>query len=74
MLFRSLFFNEQTPEALCAALDAFEQREASFRPERIAAHAATFNEARFRREFSAEVDALLETFAPLRRQAAFTPR
>lgn len=62
-----IFFSEQTPEALCAALDAFEQHEASFIPERIAAQAARFNETRFRQEFAAQVDAVLETFRPLRR-------
>lgn len=52
-----IFFHEQTPEALCVALDAFEK--ATFIPKRIAAQVAHFNEARFQREFSAEVDALL---------------
>lgn len=54
-----IFFHEQTPEALCAALDAFEQREAAFSPNHIAALAARFTEARFRQAFAAEVDALL---------------
>ncbi len=62
-----LFFAEQTPEALCAALDAFEQRETSFDPRRIAAHAARFGEARFRREFTAEVEDLLSAPTPPRR-------
>lgn len=62
-----LFFTEQTPEALAAALDAFEQREGAFDPGRIAAHAVRFDEARFCREFTAEAETLLETFAPLRR-------
>lgn len=44
-----LFFEEQTPTALCDAIHRFEQ--ARFEPRDVTAHAARFSRERFRREF-----------------------
>lgn len=51
-----LFFREQTPASLVAAVEAFEQAGAVFAPEACRAWAEQFSEERFRREFSGCVD------------------
>jgi glycosyltransferase involved in cell wall biosynthesis len=62
-----LFFNEQTPEALMAAVERFEARTASFDPAAIRAHAARFDRPVFLRSMRAFVDRCLgERNAPLR--------
>ena len=48
-----LFFEEQTPQAICDAVHRFEQ--ARFEPRVVSACAAHFSRARFRREFEAHV-------------------
>lgn len=50
-----LFFREQTPEALRAAVAEFERRESRFDPTIIRRHAESFSEERFREQFSAIV-------------------
>ena len=49
-----VFFNEQTPQSLTAAIARFEASE--FSPERIRAHAQKFGEERFMREMRAKID------------------
>jgi glycosyltransferase involved in cell wall biosynthesis len=49
-----LFFNEQTPQALAAAIARFEAAE--FSPERIRAHALKFGKERFMREIRGKID------------------
>ncbi|WP_179379307.1 glycosyltransferase [Jannaschia marina] len=51
-----LFFHEQTPEALRAAVQDFESRRAQFDAEAIAAHARGFAADRFRRELQDAID------------------
>ncbi len=58
-----LFFDEQSADALVAALDRFERAEHQFDPARIAAHARNFGEERFRAEFGAVVDEVLRDTA-----------
>jgi len=55
-----LFFDEQTPEALVAAIDRFE-RMRSFDPRHIRLNASRFGVARFRREFQTLVDRVMQT-------------
>jgi len=45
-----MFFNEQTPESLNAAVERFESMAATFEPELIRKHAEQFGIERFRRE------------------------
>lgn len=51
-----LFFQEQTADALEAALLEFERCEQNFDPRQLRHHAAMFGEDRFRREFLRQVD------------------
>ena len=55
-----LLFDEQTPEALVAAIDRFEQMR-SFDAPQIRLNASRFGVARFRREFRALVDRVTQT-------------
>lgn len=50
-----LFFEEQSPDALNAALDRFEANQAAFRPEACRQHAERFSNERFRSEVRALV-------------------
>lgn len=50
-----LFFDEPTPEALVAAVRAFDGWERSFDPARAQAQAARFSRARFQQELMAEI-------------------
>jgi glycosyltransferase involved in cell wall biosynthesis len=54
-----LFFDEQTPEALAAAVERLEAGLAGFDPARIRAHAARFGGAAFTAALSAHIDAAL---------------
>jgi len=47
-----LFFEEQTPESIRAAVSRFETIQDTFDPIKIRAHAETFSSGRFAREFS----------------------
>jgi glycosyltransferase involved in cell wall biosynthesis len=55
-----VYFAEQTPEALLAALDLFEANEAAIEPKRIREWSLQFGIERFRTSFQREVDKLLE--------------
>ncbi len=46
-----LFYAEQTPESVAAAVRRFEANQANFEPEVIRQHSEKFSEERFRREF-----------------------
>ena len=59
-----LFFSEQTPVALAAAVRQFDTWEARFRPEEARAQAQRFAKAAFHRAIQAEVEALLRSPAP----------
>lgn len=54
-----MFFDSQTAEALCAALDEFESMPPPDAA-RLAAHAAAFSEERFLNQMRGEIGALLE--------------
>jgi glycosyltransferase involved in cell wall biosynthesis len=54
-----VFFPEQTPQALAAAVQAFEADAARFDPHAIRAHAETFATPIFKEKFKAAVDALM---------------
>jgi glycosyltransferase involved in cell wall biosynthesis len=56
-----LFFSEQTPAALAAAVRQFDTWEAGFRPEEARAQAQRFAKAAFHRAILAEVEALLRS-------------
>lgn len=51
-----LFFEQQTPEALAAAINEFEQCEMGFDPALIRRHAENFSEHHFQARFAREVD------------------
>ncbi len=51
-----IFFDEQTPESLCAAVARFESSIGEFDPATIRAQAEKFNAARFREEFAKVVE------------------
>ncbi|QSQ27437.1 glycosyltransferase [Pyxidicoccus parkwayensis] len=64
-----LFFSEQTPAALAAAVRQFEAWEPGFRPEDARSQAERFSRAAFQRAMLAEVDTLLRrvgTSSPVR--------
>ncbi|MBN1209358.1 MAG: glycosyltransferase [Myxococcaceae bacterium] len=61
-----LFFSEQTPAALAAAVRQFDAWEAGFRPEEARAQARRFSKESFQRGIMAEVEALLGSPAPAR--------
>lgn len=54
-----LWFEPQTPQALASAICRFEEREGEFESQRIRAWAEGFGRARFRREWTEQVDDLL---------------
>ena len=55
-----VFFEEQTPEALCAAIAWFEAHENSFIPAKIAQHAAQFDKALFKERIAALISRKLD--------------
>lgn len=55
-----LFFHDQTSQSLSQAILAFEDSEHLFDPEEIRKHAHLFSASRFRQEFSAYVDNILD--------------
>jgi len=55
-----VWFAEQRPSALRAALERFEAQESCFDPTSIRRHAEEFSAARFRRRFQAQVRATLQ--------------
>jgi glycosyltransferase involved in cell wall biosynthesis len=57
-----VFFDDQTPEAIEAAVGAFEAREEEFRPEACRHNAERFGPRRFREEFLAIVEELWSRF------------
>jgi glycosyltransferase involved in cell wall biosynthesis len=59
-----LFFSEQTPAALAAAVRQFDAWEADFRPSEAREQARRFSKAAFQRGILAEVEALLGSLAP----------
>lgn len=56
-----LFFSEQTPAALAAAVRQFDAWQAGFRPEEARAQARRFGKEAFQRGIMAEVEALLRS-------------
>ncbi len=54
-----VFFDEQTPTALAAAVKRFHLIEDQFDADRLTAHAASFSQERFRSEFKTAVDRAL---------------
>lgn len=70
-----LFFAEQTPASLSAAVQSFADREPSFRPERARAQALGFGRQAFLESISREVEGALERrgrHGPARRSGAQT--
>lgn len=61
-----VFFQEQTAESVCNALDRFEslEKQGSFHTDAIVAHAATFSTERFCQQMQEHINALLADFAP----------
>ena len=57
-----LLFNQQTPESVCAAVEAFENGRSLFRTDRIRAHAERFSNQRFRLEFDNYVNDQYQQF------------
>jgi glycosyltransferase involved in cell wall biosynthesis len=55
-----LFFNAQTPEAVIAAVEAFEAQRSRFDPHAIRAHAEGFATPVFKSRFKAQVEQALE--------------
>jgi glycosyltransferase involved in cell wall biosynthesis len=51
-----VFFDQQTPESLQAAVERFEESGSEYDPERIRRHAEQFSIERFRQEFSEYLD------------------
>ena len=50
-----VFFHEQTPEALCEAIERFEKTESDFDPRSLRRWAERFSPARFDRDFDEEI-------------------
>jgi len=64
-----MFFNEQTPASLNAAIERFESMATTFEPELIRKHAERFGIERFRREMRELVEREWEKFqAPIKRK------
>jgi glycosyltransferase involved in cell wall biosynthesis len=57
-----LFFSQQTPQALAAAVEEFEAAGAVFDPHACREWAETFSEERFLREFTEVIDQAWETW------------
>ena len=59
-----LFFNDQTPESLCEALDRFEklEQEGRFDSQEIVRHAQRFSTERFCEELKNHIDAFVASF------------
>jgi len=57
-----LFFAEQTEESMIAAIEAFEAREAEFRPEYCRENALRFAPEQFRQQFTRFVDTAIKHF------------
>lgn len=57
-----VFFNEQTPESLCAAIEQFERESDRIEPAACRANAERFRPQRFREELSAFIQQELATF------------
>ena len=55
-----IFFGEQTVESLMIAVAEFEKNEAAFLPENCRQNALRFTAAEFRRQFAAQVSAVLQ--------------
>ena len=51
-----LYFHEQTPQSLCAAIEEMEAGHRSFAPERIRQHAEQFSNERFRDQFNTLIE------------------
>lgn len=58
-----VFFDEQSVDSLCSAVDAFESHRADFTPQACRANAERFSAERFRSEFSAFVAQAISRFA-----------
>jgi len=67
-----LFFEEQTPESIVAAVEEFEEME--FDPEVIRRNAQRFAPARFRKEFSEFVEEKWEEFRSGTSETRYQPR
>ncbi|MCS6865631.1 MAG: glycosyltransferase [Gemmataceae bacterium] len=65
-----VFFYEQTPDALCAAIEQFERDADRFDPRVARRQALRFRKERFERELLAYLDAIVRAPATPRRQAA----
>ena len=59
-----MFFDEQSPEALNRALDAFETREIQFSSVEIATHAQKFDRAIFRQQIGAWISRMMMNGGP----------
>ncbi len=57
-----VFFEQQTPESICAAVEDFEAHRDAFNPATIRSNAERFSAARFRIEFSEFVSSRWEEF------------
>lgn len=66
-----IFFEEQTVDSLCTAMQTFERRAADFHPQACRRQAQRFNAERFEQEFLAYLQGVLtpQTALPLRRAA-----
>lgn len=64
-----LFFYEQTPEAVCEAVERFEQMEKSLSIERICLQAERFSVARFREAFGRLVEQAFRQFSKRKQKA-----
>lgn len=58
-----VFFNEQTPESICAAVKLFVTKEDSITPDNCRQNAERFSSSRFRQRFSDYVNQCLRDFA-----------
>ena len=61
-----VFFEEQTPEAIMAAVKAFELHQAQIKPEICRLNAERFSQERFRQEFKKLVDLKYSQFVQLK--------
>ncbi len=68
-----MFFHEQTPEAVLAAIRRFTEREGAISPEACRSHAEKFADSRFRAELIDAVDRTMAEVAASRGIAAHNP-
>lgn len=67
-----MFFDEQSAQAICTAVQEFNRTQHLFDPRAISEHAQSFSNERFKTEFADQVQAAVNRFSPHQRALAPT--